>query len=465
MGPLACDNTAPGPVAAAATGRAGVGMVARRESTSDGIVSEKTRERHICDFTITRLDDFLGNPPPATVVVWNLVCNQPHHTPLVLSSDNARAIRRASRVTTKGRTMLSEVVCDDPRAIARRFAPALSASCLLLLTATSLQAQAPTTPTVSVGAGVRTSFVHTTPEAGDSTDAFALDSVRLYVNGTAAPKVKFMFNTEYDGGNHIDVMDAAAQFEISPQFNIWAGRFLAPSDRANLYGPYYSHAWAVYTDGVQDGYPGIFQGRYNGAMYWGQFGKAKLSGGVFDGMTATGTKTPIEAGRVQVDFWDAEDGYYLNGTYYGGKNLLAIGVAGQVQGSDNHASSVDFLLERKVHGGGSFSIESEFAKYDKLGGYNSRYATDTGGYVLASYLFPTVVGMGKFEVLGKFAKANFTNGLNVIDRDYDQKTSELNLNYLIKEFNARVMIFYKDTRFNAVQSNFKQFGVGLQLQM
>ena len=30
---------------------------------------------------------------------------------------------------------------------------------------------------------------------------------------------------------------------------------------------------------------------------------------------------------------------------------------------------------------------------------------------------------------------------------------------------ARVMIFYLDKRFNAVQSNYKQVGVGLQLQM
>ena len=52
-----------------------------------------------------------------------------------------------------------------------------------------------------------------------------------------------------------------------------------------------------------------------------------------------------------------------------------------------------------------------------------------------------------------------------VDIDYDQKTSELNLNYIIKEFNARVMIFYLDKRFDAVQPNSKQFGVGLQLQM
>nr|AEH26499.1 phosphate-selective porin [uncultured Acidobacteria bacterium A3] len=362
--------------------------------------------------------------------------------------------------------MLIERVRTAPSAtVCRGTAALLASSLFVLLIATPLRAQDAPLPPISIGAGARTSFVHTDPDDGKGTDAFLLDSLRLYVSGSVTKNIKFMVNTEYDGNNHIDVMDAVAQFEFSPKFNIWAGRFLPPSDRANMYGPYYAHHWAVFTDGVQDGYPGVFQGRDNGAMYWGQFGKVKVSGGGFDGMSATGRKTVIGAGRVQVDFWDPEAGYYLNGTYYGGKNLLAIGVAGQVQGDDNHASSVDFLLERKVGTGGAFSIESEFAKYDRLGGYNSRYNTDTGGYLLASFLFPTTVGVGRFEVLGKFAKASFTNGLNAIDRDYDQKTSELNLNYVIKEFNARVMVFFLDKRFNAVQSNYKQFGVGLQLQM
>ena len=33
---------------------------------------------------------------------------------------------------------------------------------------------------------------------------------------------------------------------------------------------------------------------------------------------------------------------------------------------------------------------------------------------------------------------------------YNQKTTEVNFNYVIKQFNARVMTFYRDTRFNAV---------------
>ena len=41
---------------------------------------------------------------------------------------------------------------------------------------------------ITVGAGLRTSFDHTEPEGGDSTDKFLLDSVRLYVNGPVTDK-------------------------------------------------------------------------------------------------------------------------------------------------------------------------------------------------------------------------------------------------------------------------------------
>lgn len=362
--------------------------------------------------------------------------------------------------------MLNTCVRTHSSTAARCWLRACSLLAFVVLVPSSGQAQDKPLPAVTIGAGLQTSFVHTDPEAGDASDQFVLNSIRLYVGGSATDKIKFMFNTEYDGQpNTVNILDAVARFEYSDKFNVWFGRFLPPSDRANLYGPYYAHHWAVFADGVQDGYPFIFQGRDNGAAYWGQFGKVKVSAGAFDGATATGDDTLIGAGRVQVDFWDPEAGYYLNGTYYGDKNLLAIGAAAQTQGSDENAYSVDFLLERKVPGGGAYSVEAEWAKYDHLGGYNSRYGTDDGGYILGSYLFPTAVGAGRFEVLGKFAKARFREGLRSIDRDYDQKTSEVNLNYVIKQFNARLMIFYKDTRFDAVRTDFKQVGVGLQIQM
>src|SRR5215467_4873603 len=84
---------------------------------------------------------------------------------------------------------------------------ALAWSAVLLAT-TRVFAQGSAIPPVTVGAGVQTSFVHDMPEGGKATSDFLLNSVRLYVNGSATSRIKFMFNTEYDGtGNHVTVLD------------------------------------------------------------------------------------------------------------------------------------------------------------------------------------------------------------------------------------------------------------------
>jgi hypothetical protein len=343
------------------------------------------------------------------------------------------------------------------------FALALMAG-VFILPASPLHAQV-TLPPVTVGAGMQTSYVHTDPDTGNTSDRFLLNSARLYVSGPVTEKIKFMFNTEYDGGtNHVGILDAVARLEFSPKFNVWAGRLLPPSDRANLYGPYYAHHWATFQDGIQNGHPFVSAGRDNGVVYWGDFSKVKVSGGAFDGFSATGKTDIIGAGRIQIDLWDAESGYYLNGTYYGDKDLLAFGVASQVQ-TGNTASTADFLLEKKLGGGGVISVEGEYAFYNELGGYDSNYNRSQGAYGLAAYLFPNKIGMGQIEVLGKYGEAKFSRGKTVIDAPYVWKTTEIDVNYVIKQFNARVMFFYKNNNYTAVKTDSWQGGVGLQIQM
>ncbi len=351
-------------------------------------------------------------------------------------------------------------VRNEQAFLARRCAPVLLLGFLVL--APPSRAQLTLGP-VTIGGGLQTSFVHTEPDGGGSTDQFLVNHARLYVNGPVTDWIKFMFNTDYDSStNKIGVLDAVAQIGKTPELNIWVGRFLPPSDRANLTGPFYSLEWARFTDGVQDAYPSVYQGRDNGVAYWGTFAKkVKVSAGVFDGASATGTSKIVGAARVQIDFWDPEDGYYLNSTYYGDKKLLAIGGATQVQ-DGRTATTVDFLLEKKLPNGGAFTIESEYSNYNRLGGYEAAYAKSQGAYGLASYLFPKAVGIGKFEILGKYAKAEFTHGSGP---SYDQKTTEVNFNYVIKQFNARIMTFYEDTRFNREVPNSWQAGLGLQIQM
>jgi hypothetical protein len=362
--------------------------------------------------------------------------------------------------------MIRRRVGGEPAFTARRCAPALLVLSTFVLLAPPSQAQIDLGP-ITVGGGIQTSYSHMQPDSGSGTDQFALGHARLYVNGSVTENIKFMFNTDYDSvTNKIGVLDAVAEFSFAPQFNIWAGRFLPPSDRANLYGPFYANEWLVYTDGVQDGYPAVFQGRDNGIMYWGDFAKKiKVSAGAFDGGSATGKPQVLAAARVQVDFWDAEDGYYLNGTYYGDKNLLAIGGATQYQ-DGRTGTTVDFLLEKKVLNGGAFTLESEYSDYNRLGGYDAGYAKSQGVYGLGSFLFPKVVPIGKlngkFEILGKYAKAEFTHGTLP---NYDQKTTEVNFNYVIKQFKARVITFFESQRFNRVQTDTWQAGLGLQIQI
>jgi hypothetical protein len=156
----------------------------------------------------------------------------------------------------------------------------------------------------------------------------------------------------------------------------------------------------------------------------------------------------------------------LNGTYYGAKDLLAVGVAAQTASGEN-AYTVDFLLEKKLGNAGVVTVEAEYAVYDGLGGYGSPtpfgYDETNGYYLLGAYLFPQPVGIGKFQVLGKFGEATYENPLF---GDTDQETAEFNLNYLIKDFSARISLYYIDVSFDPVTGgDYSEIGLGLQVQI
>lgn len=319
-------------------------------------------------------------------------------------------------------------------------------------------------PDTTLTGSLRTSFTNKDTGAPKDENDFTLNSLSLYVNSKITENIKFSLSTEYNaatpGDPRMQVQDAIAQFEYGPTMNIWAGRFLAPTDRANSYGAYFANNWGFFTDGVQDGYPSTYGGRTDGVAYWGDFAdtKLKLSAGLFDSpSTRSGgsgdADSTMFAARVQYDFWDAEPGYYVNGTYYGEKDILALAVATNMVGSDN-TSNVDFLFEKKVGNGGAVTVEGEYIKYDGL--VDSPTTDGDGYYVLGSYLFPQVVGLGKIQLLGKFG--TYSNEVTGIDTD----TTEANVNYIIKSFNVRTSLFYIKNS-PSTGSDTTQLGLGLQL--
>lgn len=337
---------------------------------------------------------------------------------------------------------------------------------------------------VSVGFGLRESYTSAENAAPGSTgrsNDFNLDSGRLYFGASLNKNIKGMFNTEWDG-DKIRVLDAAGQFAISPELNVWAGRLLSPSDRANMAGPYYSMGGG-YWAGVASRYGyngGIFRGRDDGVVVWGNVADGKLgySLGVFEGHTfgigsmtqsdakAAGIKADdalMVAGRLQYDFWDAEPGYYGTGNYLGNADILSIGVAGRTQKdgiltvakTGKYSSyNIDFLLEKRFKGAGAVALEAAYYDYDTdniiLAEQGKAYSAG------ASYIFEQKVGWGKVQPFARWQKF-------AADTNIDTRQVDAGANYIIDGYNAQISAVYSKTKITRVASQDK-FALTLQLQ-
>ena len=73
--------------------------------------------------------------------------------------------------------------------------------------------------------------------------------------------------------------------------------------------------------------------------------------------------------------------------------------------------------------------------------------------------------IGRFQVLGKYGRAGFHDSTVVADPSYGQRTAEVDLNYIIKTFDARLSVFFKRSALDGPLPDQKQVGVGLQLQI
>ncbi|MFA6040590.1 MAG: porin [Methylophilus sp.] len=370
----------------------------------------------------------------------------------------------------------------------------LASAVLAALSFAAMQAQAGGTITfgedkyVSVGFGTIASYssVENAAANGSRSNDFSLDSARLYLSGSMNKYIKGMLNTEKSGGGgSLEVIDANVQFQLTPQVAIWAGRFLSPSDRANMAGPYYSMGGGYWANvASRYGWNGGIIGRDEGVALVGSALDDKLAysfgafegGNIyrFSGVNAQSQSSPaavalkaddslMYAGRLQYDFWDAEPGYYGTGNYFGAKDILAIGIAGR-QKSDGSISltkkgdyssySVDLLLEKKDVGPGTFSAEAAYYDYDTddvfLGEQGDAYSVGT------AYLFNSKVGWGQFMPFLRYQQ---------FDADSKVKTEryEVGMNYVIAPYNALITATYGDTKVTAA-SSVNSFKVAMQFQ-
>jgi len=253
-----------------------------------------------------------------------------------------------------------------------------------------------------------------------------------------------------EGGSYVAVEDAIISFDFMDEFHLWAGHLLVPVDRSNASGPFFMLPW---------NYPGFFTaqpngsgiaaplegpfGRNNGAVVWGDIagGKFCYFAGAFD--NANLNSSPLFSGKLRIALLDPEPGFWGNGSYFGDKDLLSIGVGGQYQkhGSASAAGdkdwadiNVDGLFEKKLGGGSYVTGEAAYYHYN----VNDTGISDTF-YVLAAYTTPPV-GVGGIQPMARFQWEKVKGPMGTKPWNLD-----VGLAYLIKGPALRVVATYSHT--------------------
>jgi hypothetical protein len=300
---------------------------------------------------------------------------------------------------------------------------------------------------VDFGVGIRTEFIMD-PDAEPDSPVYTMNhNLRPYIAGQVHDYIKFEGNldSEGDAANlNIRVLDAVIKFEFNDYFNLWTGHFLPPSDRANLSGPYFQNAW-TYPTGVHI-YPSQYAGRDDGLAVWGQIngGQFKYQLGMFD--MGGGTADPRFSGRLTFNVLDPEPGYYNSSTYYGTKDVLAIGavlhhkpsVEGPMGEDDADTLwNLDALYENSFPGTGTINVEGAFYGFDGAD-------AGTSFSVLASFLFAGQVGIGQLQPMVRLQRASWSDGDTFNDvtappnTDASQLTIDGGLHYIINGHNTRL---------------------------
>ena len=341
----------------------------------------------------------------------------------------------------------------------------------------------------SVGLGFRSSIAVTEDGADNGTSSatnFGFDNIRLYTAAKVHENITVEFNTEHQGSNStasldsdqsIRVLDAVAKFSVAG-FDFWTGRFLPPSDRSNLNGPFYLNA---YQFPIAQAYPALENGRDNGVAIMKEYngGQFKWSYGLFEGRTvSTNSDTNpdqednfLHAARATINFWDPEPGYYTTSSYYGAKDVLALAFVYQHEDdgagsntaalrADFDAWSIDGLMEKKIQNGAVVNLEGAFYNYDSDDKVDSTITQGQSYLLLGSYLMPNSIGWGKFQPYVR--QQHFVREAGA---DGGRWRTEGGVNYIIDGQNAKINATYYVDKNGTGANELGTFLMGFQFQL
>jgi hypothetical protein len=318
---------------------------------------------------------------------------------------------------------------------------------------------------VNIGVWLRTALRFQNPNAPKQLDDQSLGFyAELHVGGAIYDKVNYtvnfnMQNQANDFPGTVRVLDAIAQLDAIDEFHLWAGHMLVPSDRSNFSGPFFMSPWnypGVYSVGLNSAFVGPAEGpagRNTGSTIWGDIegGLFKYYAGIFN--LTDPTASPLFTGRLNFAPIGKEPGFYHSSTYYGDKNMLALGVGAQYQrrGSigpvptdvtgtptgpapldDFSEVNADLLAEFKL---GDSVITGEAAYYHFAGDFNP---ADNAFYVLASFLTPKL-GVGKLQPMVRYQWAKEKTS------DTQMSIVDAHLAYVVKEYALRALVGFQHT--------------------
>ena len=326
-------------------------------------------------------------------------------------------------------------------------------------------------PPIDVGAWVRTSVII------QGTDPKNLNGARmeamygeLHAGGKILKNVSVTLNLNANGNldangfkSTAGIEDAIIGFDIADPLHIWVGQLLVPVDRANASGPFFMIPW---------NYPGFLTvgsatvvaapkegpyGRNGGAVVWGEFmeGQLKYLAGAFQ--TGDASRSPLFSGRLNLAIVGKEPGFWGNASYFGDKDVFAVGVGGQYQkkgsrtgdnGSIDDYSEVnaDLLGEFKL-GGGAW-VTGEAAYYHYVGDFNP---VKDHFYVLGA-IASGPLGVGNIQPMVRYQWAK-------TQTDVSTSSIDAGLAYLIKGPALRIVGTFSHTDLgNDVIGNSIQLG-------
>ncbi|MDA3916563.1 MAG: selenite/tellurite reduction operon porin ExtI [Deltaproteobacteria bacterium] len=185
-------------------------------------------------------------------------------------------------------------------------------------------------------------------------------------------------------------------------------------------------------------------GRDDGATLWGNLMEDKFQYRFMVGEGVENTsQNPDDnlrfAGRISANFFDAETGWFNQGTYLGKKRILAIGFGADSQelvfGSrtdDYLAWTVDVHYDQPLSNGGAITAEAAYIDIENVANsikYTQLVPGDNGSIVSlkAGYLFPGNFGIGRLQPFAHYELIN----VDKTGKD-DTQVYGLGLNYFFK---------------------------------